>query len=342
MRVGLMLPTLFSVSSPVNGVLVLAEATRSALQSCPDVEVVALNPWEHALEGLDLIHAFGGPEGYSGGRLETGVPWVLTPVHDSLQPRWKYRAAVRVGSLHPRLRTIPAEKSILYRSVDRLTVLSSDEATRISQSCDVPIDRISVVHAAVSEPPSIDPDAAMQFLALHDVGDDYCLAVCDYSSRRKNIERLILACQNAGLPLVLAGRVRQTPVLTSIEKLARKGEVKLLGFVDGAVADALMARCRVYCQPSIEEGAGMAAMRAALHGAPILATDVGGAAEHLGPYARYVDPFDVRSIAGGLSDLWFREGVVPSVGDWIRQNRTWSHSVAELLNAYRLALRAVC
>lgn len=341
MRLGILLPALSSLGNPASGVMALAMGTADALERSGEFDVYRLSPWQHSRNlNLDLIHAFGGPEGFGGGPQLTSVPWILSPVHDSRMSSWKYRLAIRAGSVHPRVSTVPAQKRMLYRQVERLAVLSDDERRRISSACGVPSDKISIVNAAVARPRVVAEAEQVRVRAQFGLPPKFALAVCDYGAPRKNIPRLVNACEAAGITLVLGGHARGLKATSKAVTLwSNKHWVRIIGEITNDDLPVLMSLADVYCQPSLEEGAGMAAMEAATYGSPILTSDVGGIREHLGPEAVYVDPLDVGAIAKGLRDA-IEMGRTGRVGEFVLAHRTWPNTVDQLGAAYRRVLGA--
>jgi glycosyltransferase involved in cell wall biosynthesis len=335
----MLLPALYSLSSPVNGVLRLAHGSALALENNSDVEVVRLTPWIHATtQNIELVHAFGGPSGFESGPAQSGIPWVLSPIHDSQQRPIAYRAAARLGRLSNRVSTIPADKQRLYESVNRLAVLSNDERERIVRSCGIDREKISVVNAAVSMPIAITDGDKDRVRKLYDLPDQFALSMCDYGARRKNILRLVRAMSELRIPLVLAGNARPTTDLAKILGIAESTSfIKLMGVIPDADAPIIMSMCRIYCQPSLEEGAGMAAMEAATYGAGVVSGDTGGAPEHLGPNATYVDPLDIDSIRQGVATEWNRVDC-GRTGEFVLAERTWLNTTRQLIDAYRLLI----
>jgi glycosyltransferase involved in cell wall biosynthesis len=334
----MLLPARYSLSSPVNGVLKLAHGTATALEEYSDIDVVRLTPWVHAsAQGIQLVHAFGGPNGFERGPSQSGLPWVLTPVHDSQQRPRAYRAAAWLGRLNDRISTVPGEKQRLYAEVSRITVLSNDERERIAKACGISREKISVVYAAASLPGPVTEADKHRVRTLYNLPDQFALSLCDYGARRKNILRLVRAMAGLGIPLVLAGNARRT---ADLEKIYRQSEktsfIRFLDVMPSSDVPALMSMCRVYCQPSLEEGAGMAAMEASLYGVGVVSGNTGGAPEHLGPSATYVDPLNINSIRSGVIAEWERVDR-GRTGEFVRRERTWANTIDQLVAAYRLA-----
>jgi glycosyltransferase involved in cell wall biosynthesis len=107
--------------------------------------------------------------------------------------------------------------------------------------------------------------------------------------------------------------------------------------LDQELVTYLMAGAHAYLQPSLEEGAGLAAMEAATYGCSVLSSTRGGSREHLGPSAVYVEPTKVDSIRHGLTQVWKsdRDG---TVGQYVVRHRSSEQLPAQLDALYRRLL----
>lgn len=341
MKVGFLVPPSFGLGNKFSGVAHHARLSEKAAREVLGIETRLLSPWEHVSTlDLDLVHAFSASPSFIGGRTGSGIPWVINPIHDSLMPRQPYRLAASVGRL-PRVSTEPAEKRKLLAQVDRILALSANEKQRIVEHFAIPDRKISVVNCpAPAVEPIPDGEATEVIRALGVGNDKFAVAICDYGAKRKNIQRLVEAAVGAGIPLVLAGNASPTRQLRSIKKAAAESTlVTLLGPVDQREKVALMQLSALYCQPSLEEGAGLAAMEAALLGCAVIATDVGGVREHLGDAPTWVDPTDTSSIATGLREAFGR-----GAGDlktYIEQQHSLEAFAHDLGRAYTDCLATV-
>jgi glycosyltransferase involved in cell wall biosynthesis len=126
---------------------------------------------------------------------------------------------------------------------------------------------------------------------------------------RKNIPRLVDAYGRlapelqAAHPLVVVGALGwQTGDTTAaLESLGDRATA--LGHVSDVALAELYRRCDVFCYPSLGEGFGLPVLEAMAAGAPVLTSNVSSLPEVGGYAAAYADPYDVESIADGLSRL---------------------------------------
>lgn len=122
---------------------------------------------------------------------------------------------------------------------------------------------------------------------------------------RKNLVRLIEAFSLLGrqdLSLVLVGKkgwlsdeIHEAPKRFGVES-----KVKFLGYVPIDDLVILYSNCRAFILPSLVEGFGLPALEAMACGARVVLSNTSSLPEVGGDAAIYVDPYDVKSIAGGL------------------------------------------
>lgn len=144
-----------------------------------------------------------------------------------------------------------------------------------------------------------------------------------------------------GVRVVLAGK---GPALDGLVERARKNgvadRVQFRGFVPEAEKQRLMGTARFIVHPARWEGLGHALAEAMLHGTPVLATDVGGIPEAVGPGGVLVKPEDPKALAEGMTRLWNDGGLREALGAKALQHArgfSWERCVAETERVYREA-----
>lgn len=122
------------------------------------------------------------------------------------------------------------------------------------------------------------------------------------AAERKNVYRLIEACDQVGVPLVLGGLEVQSKEMRRIEARIARANVPVirLGFISEEELRWLYQNCSVFCLPSLVEGVGQVAMEALFFGAPVVVTEVGGPPDYFGDFAKYVDPHSVECISTSI------------------------------------------
>lgn len=196
-------------------------------------------------------------------RLPSMVNAVLPPVIALLR-QWDYAAA---------------------RRVHHFIAISTEVQARIKRF----YGRESVVI-----PPPVDT-ARFQPAATH---DDYFL-ILSRLIPYKRIDLAVQAFNELGLPLVIAGEGRDRPRLQAMAK----SNITFLGRVDDARAAELMARCRAFIFPGLEDF-GIAPVQAQAAGRPVIAFAGGGALD---------------TVVDGVTGLFFREPAPSSLADAVRR-----------------------
>ena len=122
---------------------------------------------------------------------------------------------------------------------------------------------------------------------------------------RKNQLMLAHALRGTGIPLVIIGH---TPSKEYRELIERRGgeTVHFLGRLQ-AGSDLLLSAfraARVATLPSWSEGAPLAALEAGAAGAALVLSDRSSEPEYFGPFARYTNPADPRSIREAILEAY--------------------------------------
>jgi glycosyltransferase involved in cell wall biosynthesis len=246
--------------------------------------------------------------------------FVMTGEYSTLEFRQKFSAQARTA----------AERSDLIVTVSRFTAGQVEALLHIDPA------RIRVIPHGTRR---VSPDATRP-------KREPMILFVGAIQRRKNVARLIEAFEQvvSGWTLVLAGSIGfgAEEALQRIEASPRKQDIRVLGYVSGAVLEDLYWRASIFAFPSLDEGFGMPVLDAMAHGLPVLTSNVSALPEVAGDAAWLVDPADPTSIAQGLSQLiegeglrerLTRQGLARSAGF------TWEKTVEETWKVYQELLR---
>lgn len=123
---------------------------------------------------------------------------------------------------------------------------------------------------------------------------------------RKNIERLVAAWEGVrtvekDLDLVLLGSAAPHVFAGGIS--ARRPWIHWIGNVTDGQMDRLYRAAEVLLYPSIYEGFGLPPLEALARGTPVVVSDIPALRESLDNFGRFVDPWDVKSIARGVMEV---------------------------------------
>lgn len=195
---------------------------------------------------------------------------------------------------------------VLRRAVRSGAVVhASSEATATEVRALLGTSRVHVVPLGAPELRPSGPVADAPAAAARFGGRPFVLAL-GTTERRKNLPTLVRAIGRLGeavtVELVIAGGDGDD--LPAIEAAAAAlpspGRVHLLGRVDDATRDWLLANAAVLAYPSLDEGFGFPLLEAMAAGAPVVASTAGSIPEVAGDAAVLVDPADTDGLAAAL------------------------------------------
>ncbi len=202
--------------------------------------------------------------------------------YDAYAARERLGGSVRV-LLRPLLGVLKRWDYAAAQRVDHFIAISSEVQDRIRRF----YDRDSEI---------IYPPVATERFTPSATVEDYYLVVSRLIPY-KRIDLAVAACSQLGLPLLVAGTGRDRERL---EALAGP-TVKFLGFVPDADLPDLMARCRAFIFPGLEDF-GIAPVQASAAGRPVIAFRGGGALDTVipGVTGAFFDTQTVESLVATL------------------------------------------
>jgi glycosyltransferase involved in cell wall biosynthesis len=232
-----------------------------------------------------------------------------------------------------------ADQRAAMRVVDCILPNSAAEALHLRNQFGFDPRRVRVV------PNGVRPEIARadREIFLSEYGKSEYVLSCARIEERKNTLRLIRACVKLNLPLVLVGRVLDTPFSRKFQKKckneATKGDVTMTGELPYG-NDLLFSAyhcARVHALPSWYETPGLSSLEAAAAGCNVVSTNRGSAYEYFGDLAWYCDPSSNHSIRAAVDNA-FRTPKRPELRDHVLRNFAWKR-VAELtLESYNYML----
>jgi glycosyltransferase involved in cell wall biosynthesis len=204
----------------------------------------------------------------------------------------------------------------LARAATRVIAVSEFTAHEARELLGVEKSRIRVIPHGVEEPFEPDGPAA---------DGDYVLAVGTLEPR-KNLPRVILAAERAGIDVRVVGGVGWGDV--GVESAGYVSDDELARLYRGAA-------CLVY--PSLYEGFGLPVLEAMASGTPVVTSENTALAELVGDAAVLVDPLDVEAIAAGISEAARRREELRAAGLDRARSFTWEAAAHATAEVYREA-----
>ncbi len=337
MRIGILLPSVFSIDNPGNGIAEQARQQAAALERLGHT-VVRLSPWQWQDEAnLDVLHMhLGGLMLHSVGHNRRLIkPGILafTPHIDSNQSFVSYRLAAALGSVSSRVTTVPGSLRDQAQCSDVVICRSVHEQQRVQQGLGISSEKIDVVLNGCDLPVA-DFAEVERILRKLDLPERFLLHIGAYTQPRKNVLRLAEAARQLGYPLVIAGHAVAGVIQQQLERdVSKTSNLRMLGYVDAATKTALYTACAVFCLPSTHEGTGLVALEAASHGANVVITRNGGPPDYFGDHAEYVDPGSVQDIKGAIARAWQKPRNT-ALKQHVTNHLTWDHSAKRLEEVY--------
>lgn len=271
--------------------------------------VERINPWGHYnWKQFDIIHVFGfGLWNYDMIHWGCGLNanFVFSPIIDTNTPLWKYKLATHFGCKQLRLFTQNYALRQLVPDIKLFLARTEYEADYLRNGYGIDDNKIAIV------PLSYRNDHYDKNVTK----EPFCLFAGTMTQPRKNVPRLIEAAKKYGFPLKLVGNKGNAQSEAKLRQLIGDAEnIELLGFVSDEELIALYNRAKVFALPSLNEGVGLVALEAAIHGCNIVITNLGGPKEYYSKGNAYlVNPYDVddigRAVVKALEDNTSQPGL---------------------------------
>ena len=294
--------------------------------------IVRINPWGHYdWNSFDVVHVFGlGLWNYDmihwGSQINKN--FVFSPIIDSNTPMWKYRFATFCGCSKLRLFSQNYALRQLKPNIKLFFARTQYEADYLHQGYGIPQEKIAIVPLSYRTNLSLETNNSIK--------EDFCLFVGAMTQERKNVGRLIDAAKKYKFNLVLVGHAGNDQSRNQL--LCRIGDVKnieIKGFVSDAELQNLYDRAKVFALPSLNEGVGLVALEAAIHGCNIVITNLGGPKEYYPDELAYkVNPYDVDNIGKAVIDAMNNNIYQPTLKNYITEKYNVSSCTDLLIKFY--------
>jgi glycosyltransferase involved in cell wall biosynthesis len=315
-----------------------------------DCQVTLFNPWkEYRLADFDVAHCFSmnTPMYFKTKAIaDYGLPLVFSSV------MWRVGRTGLIRMSVELLRQLPKQllnDVVACREMSewarRILPNTAAEMRWLERAIGVDAGKCAVVPNGVDDLPEAwtgDSDA-LRWPPGEWPNEDFVLSVAALMSR-KNLVLLAEVAVECGYPLVLVGPHAEAAVVAKLRAIQRNHPGKL--YLPGALSQsdprlaAACRQCRVFCLPSNYETPGIAAMEAALKGARIAITEVGGTREYFGDDAQYLQPRSRSSLRSALTQSWALGR--PEDPDRIRERLlhefSWRSVAEKTMQEYRHAL----
>ena len=296
--------------------------------------VERINPWAHyEWKSFDIIHVFGfGLWNYDMIHWGSGLNpnFVFSPIIDTNAPMWKYKLATHFGCDKFRLFSQNYALRKLKTDIKLFFARSEYEANYLRDGYGISSDKIAIVPLSYRET-NYNP---------HIQKEPFCLFAGTMTQPRKNVPRLIEAAKKYGFPLKLVGNTGNEKSKEHLMSLiGHAANIEVLGFVSDEELSSLYNRAKVFALPSINEGVGLVALEAAMHGCNIVITNLGGPKEYYKEgTAELVDPYNIDSIGQAILRALEDHTSQPKLRETIMANYNTSVCTDKLIKSYQRVL----
>ncbi len=313
-------------------------------------EITLFNSWDrYHLKKFDVAHVFSmnAPLYYKAQAIANyGMPLVFSSV------MWRSGNPRIIRLSVEMLRRIPKQlindvAACREMSAWAQRILPNTDAERqwLGQAIGVSTDKCAVVPNGVDDLPEgcSGDELRTSFPEGAWPTGDYVLCVAALITR-KNLDLLADVARECGYPLVLVGPQTDARLVQRLRRLQAQhpGQLFLPGPMEPSDPrlSAAYRQCRVFCLPSDYETPGIAALEAALKGARIAITEVGGTREYFGEHARYLQPRSRVSLREALVASWQdgRPGNGAAIRERLLGEFSWNAVAAKTMQEYS----AVC
>ena len=157
---------------------------------------------------------------------------------------------------------------------------------------------------------------------------------------RKNVPALIKAARKYGFELKLVGNKGNAESEAKLRTLIGDDKnIELLGFVSDEELVSLYNRAKVFALPSLNEGVGLVALEAAIHGCNIVITNLGGPKEYYNKeMVELVNPYDIDDIGKAIVRAMEDCRSQPSLREELKKKYNVSSCVDQLIESYQKIL----
>ncbi len=293
-----------------------------------------INAWGHYdWKSYDIIHVFGlGLWNYDiihwGSRINPN--FVFSPIIDSNTPLWKYKLATYFGCSKLRLFSQNYALRQLKPDIKLFCARTRYEANYLHKGYDISEEKIEIIPLSYRE------DHYDNSITK----EPFCLFVGTMTQPRKNVPNLIKAAKKYGFPLKLVGNKGNIESERRLKNLIGDAQnIEMLGFVTDEELISLYNRAKVFALPSLNEGVGLVALEAAIHGCNIVITNLGGPKEYYESNSvKLVNPHDIDDIGFCIAEALKNNTSQPQLRESIIRKYNVARCVDHLVDSYQKIL----
>lgn len=215
-----------------------------------------------------------------------------------------------------------------YQGYKKILVRTDHEHEMIKKLFDVPEKVIAKVPLSYSHILKYEENLPQK--------EDFVFHMSLFTQPRKNVIRLIQAALKYNFKLKIAGNPGTKEAYQKfIKAINNAPNIEVLGFISEEEKLDLYRRAKVFALPSISEGVGIVAVDAALYGADIVVTNIGGPKEYYNGMAEIVNPYNVDEIGQACLRLLSEKTYQPKLRKHINTNYSLNAISNRLIDIYK-------
>ena len=297
-------------------------------------QVDRISPWGHYdWKSYDIVHVFGfGLWNYDIIHWGSGINpnFVFSPIIDTNTPMWKYRLATHFGFSRLRLFSQNYALRQLRPDIKLFFARTEYEADYLRRGYGIENEKVAIVPLSYRE----------DHYDAHIHKEPFCLFAGTMTQPRKNVPNLIRAARKYNFPLKLVGNKGNAESEAKLRQLIGDAQnIEILGFVSDEELISLYNHAKVFALPSLNEGVGLVALEAAIHGCNIVITNLGGPKEYYeAGSAQLVNPYDVDDIGQAIMKALEDDTSQPNLRDTLIRKYNVSACVDKLIECYQRIL----
>lgn len=214
-----------------------------------------------------------------------------------------------------------------YQGYKKILVRTDHEHNMIKKLFDIPEKVIAKVPLSYSH--------ILKYEEILPPKENFVFHMSLFTQPRKNVIRLVQAAQKYGFKLKIAGNPGNEKAYKEfMEVVNNTPNIEVLGFISEEEKLNLYRRAKVFALPSVSEGVGIVAVDAALYGADIVVTNIGGPKEYYNGMAEIVNPYNIDEIGQSCIRLLSEKTYQPQLREHINKNYSLNVISELLINIY--------
>jgi len=271
---------------------------------------------------------------------EKKIPQLVSSIFYTRHPAWKVAGIRAITKIISRFDS--GTKSAfdysgeVMKNAEMVLPNTSDELKQIRKLFKIPADKITVVPNGVDKKFA---NANPQLFKKKYGDDDIILSVTMLGKERKNGLNLIKALGRIDHPSYIIGSFHTESDYGKLceAELKKYPQIRYIGMFDheSEMLASAYACAKVFVLPSWLETPGLASMEAALAGAQVVTTPVGGTKDYFKDFAVYVNPYSADSICAGIKAAMDKnESEQKKLKEFIYDNFLWENVALKYKEIY--------